>query len=186
MTYFITFACYGAHLHGEEPGSVDRHHNVPGSRLAEVNPGRVAVKRRQMDQSPYFLDRDRRATVLDACREVCLHHGWSLWAAHVRTNHVHAVVEADVRPEKIMHAFKSYASRNLNRLGIDGPIEGVGRATEARAGCGGIGMCGKRSGMWSRGRAKPWMFTGQSGLDVPLLDSRGSEPELRGMGAEDR
>jgi hypothetical protein len=33
---------------------------------------------------------------------------------------VHAVVEADVRPEKIMHAFKSYASRSLNRLGIDG------------------------------------------------------------------
>jgi hypothetical protein len=30
-----------------------------------------------------------------------------------------AVVEADVRSEKIMHAFKSYAGRNLNRLGID-------------------------------------------------------------------
>jgi REP element-mobilizing transposase RayT len=119
MRYFITFACYGAHLHGDESGSVDRHHNVPGSRLAEANPERVAVKRLQMDQAPYLLDRHRRATVLDALREVCLHCGWSLWAAHVRTNHVHAVVEAEVRPEKIMHAFKSYASRNLNRLGID-------------------------------------------------------------------
>jgi hypothetical protein len=29
-------------------------------------------------------------------------------------------VEADVRPEKVMNAFKSYASRSLNRLGIDG------------------------------------------------------------------
>jgi REP element-mobilizing transposase RayT len=58
--------------------------------------------------------------VLNALRDVCLHHGWNLWAAHVRTNHVHAVVEADVRPEKITHAFKSYASRSLNRLGIDG------------------------------------------------------------------
>ncbi len=120
MRYLITFACYGAHLHGDEPGSVDRRHNVPGSRLAEANPERVAVKRRQMDQSPFFLDRDRRAAVLDALREVCLHHGWNLCAAHVRTNHVHAVVEAEVRPEKVMHAFKAYASRNLNRLGIDG------------------------------------------------------------------
>ncbi len=119
MRYFITFACYGAHLHGDASGSVDRHHNVPGSRLAEANPERVAMKRQQMDQAPYSLDRDRRAMVLDALRGVCLHYGWNLWAAHVRTNHVHAVVEAEVRPEKVMHAFKSYASRNLNRLGID-------------------------------------------------------------------
>ncbi len=60
-------------------------------------------------------------TVLDALRKVCLHYRWNLWAAHVRTNHVHVVVEAEVRPEKVMHAFKSYASRALNRLGIDGP-----------------------------------------------------------------
>ena len=44
-----------------------------------------------------------------------------LLAAHVRTNHVHAVVEADLRPEKVMNEFKSYASRELNRLGRDGP-----------------------------------------------------------------
>ena len=31
MRYFITSACYGAHLHGDESGSVDRHHNVPGA-----------------------------------------------------------------------------------------------------------------------------------------------------------
>jgi REP element-mobilizing transposase RayT len=42
-------------------------------------------------------------------------------AAHVRTNHVHAVVEADAHPEKVMHAFKAYASRSLNRFGIDDP-----------------------------------------------------------------
>ena len=121
MRYFITFACYGAHLHGDESGSVDRHHNVFGSPLAEASPERVALKREQMDQAPYLLDQTRRAGVLDALREVCVHRGWSLRAAHVRTNHVHAVVEAEVRPEKILHAFKSYASRNLNRLGIDKP-----------------------------------------------------------------
>src|SRR4051794_23299374 len=99
---------------------VDRNHNVPGNRLAETNPERVAVMRKQMDQVPYLLDKDRRVTVLNALREVCFHRGWSFWAAHVRTNHVHAVVEADVPPEKVMHAFKSYASRSLNRLGIDG------------------------------------------------------------------
>jgi len=121
LSYFITFACYGAHLHGDETGSVDRHYNVPGTRLAEANPERVAMKRQQMDQVPHLLDRHRRATVRDALREVCLQRAWSLFAAHARTNQVHAVVEADVQPEKIMHAFKSYASRNLNRRGVDEP-----------------------------------------------------------------
>jgi len=73
-----------------------------------------------MNQGPYLLDRDSRAAVLAALREVCLHRGWTLFAAHVRTNHVH-VVEAEVRPEKVMNDFKSYASRGLNRLGRDGP-----------------------------------------------------------------
>ncbi len=40
---------------------------------------------------------------------------------HVRTNQVHAVVEAEVSPEKVMNDFKSYASRNLNRLLHDEP-----------------------------------------------------------------
>ena len=50
-----------------------------------------------------------------------MNRGWSLLAAHVRTNHMHAMVEADVRPEKVMNDFKSYASRGLNRLGRGGP-----------------------------------------------------------------
>jgi REP element-mobilizing transposase RayT len=120
MRYFITFACYGSHLHGDESGSVARKHNLFGARLAEVNAERLAVKREQMDQPPYFLDEVRRKTVLDAIHEVCLHHAWNLWAAHIRTNHVHVIVEVDVRPEKVMHALKSYSSRALNRLGVDG------------------------------------------------------------------
>jgi transposase IS200 family protein len=121
MRYFITFACYGVHLHGDESGSVDRNHNVPGGRLAEANPERVAVMLRQMDQALYELDRERRMAVVQAIREVSVHRNWSLLAAHVRSNHVHVVVEADVQPDRVMNSFKSYASRTLNRLGIDEP-----------------------------------------------------------------
>ena len=120
MRYFITFACYGEHLHGDESGSVDRHHNLPGSRLMGADPRRAAAERQRMDQAPCLLDRNSRTAVLDALQDVCLHRGWSLLAAHVRTNHVHAVVEAEVPPEKVMNDFKSYASRALNRLERDG------------------------------------------------------------------
>jgi REP element-mobilizing transposase RayT len=119
MKYFITFACYGVHLHGDESGSVDRRHNLPGSRGLEADPQRASAARQSMKQAPYSRDRDGRATVLEALREVCLHRGWSLLAAHVRTNHVHVIVEAEVRREKVMSDFKSYASRGLNRLGGD-------------------------------------------------------------------
>ena len=120
MRYFITFSCYGGHLHGDESGSVGRRHNLHGGRVLETDPDRVSVERQAMDQSPCLLDFESRAVVLQALQEVCLHRSWGLLAAHVRTNHVHVVVEAEVRPEKIMSDFKSYASRAVNRLGHDG------------------------------------------------------------------
>ena len=73
MRYFITFACYGGHLHGDESGSVDRRHSLPGSRLLEADPQRALAERQRMSQAPYFLDRDSRAAVLEALREVCWH-----------------------------------------------------------------------------------------------------------------
>ena len=121
MRYFVTFACYGARLRGDESGSVDRHHNLVGSRPLEPDAQRLMAERREMLQDPYVLDQAGRAVVLAAIQRHCVHRGWNLLAAHVRSNHVHAIVEAETRPERIMNEFKSYASRELNRLGRDGP-----------------------------------------------------------------
>ncbi len=38
-----------------------------------------------------------------------------------RSNHAHAVVEAEARPERVMNEFKAHASRELNRLARDEP-----------------------------------------------------------------
>ena len=116
MRYFISFACYGAHLHGEESGSIDRHHNLFGSRWLEADPRRAAAERRGMNQPPYELHRDGRAVVLETLHEVCLHRGWNLLAAHVRSTPVQVIIEGEVSPEKARNDFKAYASRALNRL----------------------------------------------------------------------
>lgn len=121
MRYFITFACYGARPHGDESGSVDRNRNLVGSRLREPDSQRVMAERREMLQDPYVLDQGSRRLVLAAIRRHCEHRGWNLLAAHIRSNHVHAIVEAEIQPERIMNEFKSYASRELNRLGTGGP-----------------------------------------------------------------
>jgi REP element-mobilizing transposase RayT len=119
VTYLITFACYGCRLHGDESGSVDREHNLPGSRLVDADPKRVLAEGQQMDQPAYEMDASRREAVLKAILRGCSDRGWKLLAAHVRTNHAHVVVEAEARPERIMNYLKSYTSRCLNRLGID-------------------------------------------------------------------
>jgi len=74
-----------------------------------------------MDQDPDHLDQVRRDAVLEAIHEVCLHRGWTLLAAHVRSNHVHAVVEAEAPPERVMGDFKAHACRRLNRMRLDEP-----------------------------------------------------------------
>jgi REP element-mobilizing transposase RayT len=71
-----------------------------------------------MNESPYQIRRD---AVLEAIQEVCEHRGWSLLAAHVRSNHVHTVVAAEVPPERVMSDFKAYASRRLNQMELDAP-----------------------------------------------------------------
>ncbi len=121
MTYLITFSCYGSHLHGQAAGSVDRRHNLPGSRLVEAEPRRAKAEFERMDQPPYALDESRRGAVLRALRRRCQEQRWTLLAAHVRTSHVHLVVEAEARPERVMNDMKSYASRCLNRMGLDEP-----------------------------------------------------------------
>jgi REP element-mobilizing transposase RayT len=121
VTYLITFACYGCHVRGDELGSVDREHNLFGNRLIEADPKLASDERKRMDQPAYSMDESRREVVLAALIERCSQRHWSLLAAHVRTNHVHIVVESDALPERVMNDLKSYASRCLNQAELDGP-----------------------------------------------------------------
>jgi REP element-mobilizing transposase RayT len=118
-SYLITFVCYGAWLHGRE-GAIDDDHSAVGSPSLEADAIRLAKVERLMKQESYCLDGVRRGAVLEGLKELCLRRGWILLAAHVRTNHVHAVLEADRPPEQVMGALKAYASRALNRLHLEG------------------------------------------------------------------
>jgi len=72
-----------------------------------------------MPQAPYLLDAARRQVVLGSLQQVCSYRGWTLLAAHVRTNHIHAVVTASAKPEPVMNAMKAYSSRALNEFSLD-------------------------------------------------------------------
>ena len=83
-----------------------------------------------MAQPPYDLDQIRRKAVLSSLVARCSDRRWTLLAAHVRTNHVHVLIEAGETPERVMNDLKSHASRQLNQQGFDEP----GRKRWARHG----------------------------------------------------
>ena len=72
-----------------------------------------------MNQDQYILDNDRAKTVLDSIIRTSFHRKWNLLALHIRSTHVHVVIQALDRPEKIMNDHKSYASRALNQAGFE-------------------------------------------------------------------
>ena len=119
LAYFITIACYGARLHGDGRGSVDPTHNAFGTPFLTGDPERFATMTERMLQTPYEMDAARRECVSEAILEVCRFRQWQMLALHIRTNHLHIVVEAIAAPERVANDFKSYASRRLNRTGID-------------------------------------------------------------------
>ncbi|MEM7682032.1 MAG: class I tRNA ligase family protein [Planctomycetota bacterium] len=121
--YLITFTAYGTWLHHDARGSVDRHHNLPGEPYVPENAAYEQADQNNMAGDAVTLDEAQRKAVLSAIQEVCAHRGWGLYAANVRTNHVHLVVSADASPEKVMGDCKAYATRRLREQGLSSSEE---------------------------------------------------------------
>ncbi|MGC2660954.1 MAG: transposase [Bryobacteraceae bacterium] len=113
VTYLLTWVCYGAWLLGQT-GAVRRTRNQYGAPVPEPDAKLERRSRYRMTQEPYSFDSVRQQIVLQSLQEACFHSGWTLWATHVRTNHVHVVLTANSKPEQIMTTLKAYSSRALN------------------------------------------------------------------------
>jgi REP element-mobilizing transposase RayT len=117
LAYLITFCCYGTWLHGDERGSVDRQHNIYGTKLIPPNERWKCHNARTLQHEPVELDASRRDATEMAVRETCAARGWLLRAVNVRTNHVHVVVSAGCRPEPVLKGFKANATRLMRERG---------------------------------------------------------------------
>jgi REP element-mobilizing transposase RayT len=121
IAYLITVRCFGTWLHGDERLAVDRHGlNVYGRRRRPENSRLEEQMVKNMKQGAILLDDNQRAVVEQAVKEVCIYRQYNLLAVNVRTNHFHAVVSAQSKPEPIADAFKSYATRKLRQSGVIG------------------------------------------------------------------
>ena len=122
LAYFITFHTYGTWLHGTSKGmgSVDLEHNSYGEEYIAPDAQRENESREAMAQPAYILrSAEEREVVCNAIINLCQERSWNLLAVHVRTNHVHTVVQGDRDPGRMMSDMKARASRALTRAGCD-------------------------------------------------------------------
>jgi len=136
LAFFLTFTCYGTHLHGDEPGSVNSEHNDYDTPFLPPDEFIQRKNQEKMKQDPYEMDQTRRRLVKNTIRDVCEHRNGFLIALHVRTTHVHAVVHSARAPGRLLKDFKAYASQRLNDNGLDHPDRT----------------------RWTRGGSKPHLF----------------------------
>lgn len=112
VTYLLTFSCYRTHMRGDERGSWDRRRGA-----IERSDALVDYGKRMMTYAEAGLEFPKSLIVLGAIREVCLFRGWTLFAAHVRSTHVHVVVGGVAEASYAIRDFKAHSSRALNEGG---------------------------------------------------------------------
>jgi REP element-mobilizing transposase RayT len=112
----LTWTTYGSWLHGDERGSYDRKGQTFETHYVAPNPSFENLRRSQLKFLPLLLDAAMRKAVRLAIEECCIFRNWKVFAVHVRTNHVHVAMPNCESGEKMLHDFKSYATRKLRAL----------------------------------------------------------------------
>ena len=119
--WFITFSTYGSRLPGDARGSVDRHHNRPGTPLRAADPTLERWCGARMAAPEFQLGAAEADVVEHAIRQFCRRVEWPLHALAVQSNHVHPLVSSPRRGPQALSALKRAASIELRRSGLVGP-----------------------------------------------------------------
>ena len=121
LAYLLTFRTFGTWLHGDERTSVKRDGwNIYGTPHIQPNERLENWMIEEMNQDSFILTGSMRTIVETAVKELCQRRGYGLGAVNVRTNHVHAVISAARKPERISDALKSHATKLLREAGLIG------------------------------------------------------------------
>lgn len=157
--YFITFTTYGTWLPGDTQGWVDRDHNEFGTERRKHDPLFNAIERNALKHEPVILSPPMIAAVKAAVLEVCSYRKWIMRRGNVRTNHVHLLVSAAAKAEKVLGDFKRYATRRL-------------RADKL--------LADDRPG-WTDGGSTIYVWNRESALRVEQYVGRGQGDDLGGL-----
>ena len=118
LAYFITFTTHGTWLHGDPRNSIIRQDGK--TKMMGSNPQLYQHEQIRLKHPPVKLDSEHRALIKDAILKLCRLRQWHLFALHVRSNHVHAVIRANCRIDLVMNNFKRWATHRLRENGFSG------------------------------------------------------------------
>jgi REP element-mobilizing transposase RayT len=137
LAYLLTIRTYGTWLHGDARGSVARN---GGNRYGtpRLSPNEYLEKWmiEEMNSPPFILTTKQRKVVEEAVVDLCDRRGYLLRAQNARTNHVHVVLSAQRKPERIIVEIKANATKFLRDRGLV--------STTAR--------------VWSRGKSRRYLW----------------------------
>ena len=97
------------------------------------DPSRDAYWRSRLKETPWVLDNEARSLTLQAILTVCTHRKWMAHAVHVRTTHVHAVIDGEAPPERMLSGFKALPLAHFAAKALEFSTAATGQITEARA-----------------------------------------------------
>ena len=117
LGYLITFRSYGTWMHGDERGSIDRHHRGYGRPALPPSPRRETIETRLLKQPKVTFDLRQRRAIESALQETCDFRKWKLWTVNVRTNHVHCVLASNLSAKRAMAALKANATHAMREDG---------------------------------------------------------------------
>lgn len=118
LAYLITFRTYGTWLHGDQRGSMERRQfNTPDEPRRPVSYALESWERARLRHPPRKLDKRDRPIVEGAIEELANRRAWQVAAMSVRAEHVHVVIAAEDRPDRVLIALKAAATRALRGEG---------------------------------------------------------------------
>ncbi len=116
IAYFITFRTYASWLHGDHRDSVDPRHNIFLAPRIIPNPNFEEKMKSNCHENSFLMNAEQREKALDAIINTCRYNHWHLYAAQIRTNHVHIVMQTDRSPDRATTSIKAYATQYLRKI----------------------------------------------------------------------
>ena len=117
LGYFITVRAYGTWLHGDARLSVNRKNNQYGTPKIKRNGHFEKQMRDALKHPAVYFDAAKRDVIKTAFENTCQDSCWRIYALHVRTNHVHVVLQADQHANDVMRLLKTKATILLRKTG---------------------------------------------------------------------
>ncbi len=111
LAYYLTWVTYGTWLPGDERGWVKC-----GRGLQPPDPIRKLEAGARMTEDACRLDPEQRKLVEKTVADHCRIRGWELFEVNCRSNHIHVVVAADIKPEAVRSQLKAWTTRKLKEL----------------------------------------------------------------------